>query len=96
MLSAHKKALILTHAGVDLPPCPDLHLKHLSESSHHGQLDVLREREYSAQRAQDVRQWNYEVSILYAGYMAARAAKSLRDAEAVRQMAMLRLANASP
>jgi hypothetical protein len=96
MLTAHKKALILTHAGIHVPPCPDSPVKHASESSHHAQLDILKKRKCSADHAQDVRRWNYDVSILYAEYTAARAAKTLRDAEAVRQMAMLRLANARP
>ena len=93
MLTTHKKAMILTRAGIDVPPCPTPLLCHGLENSHHSQLDVLKERECAAEHARLMSRWNHEVTILYAGYTACRAAKTLRDAEAARQLIMLRIAN---
>ena len=96
MLTAQKMAFILAHAGIEVPPCPIFRFDDTVKPTHRNQRDLLLKRECAAEFAQKVRQWNYEVASLYAAYMAARAAKTLRDAEAARQMTLLRLANARP
>lgn len=94
MLTAQEMAFILAHAGVQVPPCPVFKLDRTVNPTHRNQHDHMLKSEYAVEIAQTVREWNYEVASLYATYMAARAAKTLRDAESARQMTLLRLANA--
>jgi hypothetical protein len=94
MLTAQEMAFILAHAGIQVPPCPIFKLDGTINPTHRNQLDHLLKSECALELVQAVREWNYEVASLYAAYMAARAAKTLRDAESARQMTLLRLANA--
>ena len=85
MLTARKKAFILAKVGIDVPVFPSHHSLLTARLSQHDPLNILRVRESDAEQTRAVTRWNLEIGILYATYAAARAAKSLRDAEEVRQ-----------
>jgi hypothetical protein len=74
MLTTVQKANILGKAGFDVPACP------VDAAA----ADPLCGQDTALQR------WIKAVEILYATYAAARAAKSLREAEEARQLDMLR------
>lgn len=83
MLSTAHKANILRKAGYDVPAYPST-------------ADELSIQIYSTAPAlrgnsiyQTTQSWCKAVDALYATYAAARAAQSLRDAEAAQQMAMM-------
>jgi hypothetical protein len=60
--------------------------------------DILRKNGIAvpAMPADDLRGWNADVDVLFVTYAAARAAKSLRDAEELRQLELLRRISALP
>jgi hypothetical protein len=74
MLTTVQKAKILGQAGFEVPARP---AEAVPPDSAPGQDTPLQ-------------RWIKAVEILYSGYAAARAAKSLRDAEEARQLDMLR------
>lgn len=88
MLTIVQKAAILGKAGIEVPARPE---DDLSTQAVTG--SPLR-AEGVSQQAHD---WGRAIEALYVSYAAARAAKSLRDAEEARQNAMLRrMASGSP
>jgi hypothetical protein len=93
MLSTQHKARILTRAGVTVPPCPVVpqHGQRHAEPGANG----ARQQRATADGAAPDAAWRREIEILYAQFAAARAAKSLRDAEEARQLGRLRRANDS-
>lgn len=84
MLSTHHKANILRKAGYDVPACP---------IEHH--VGVLGTASLPADTVHQTPQaWGKAIETMYVSYAAARAAKSLRDAEEARMLAMLQLRSA--
>jgi hypothetical protein len=86
MLTILQKAVILGKAGFDVPVRPD------GDLSIHVVTGSPVKAQGVSQKAHD---WAKAVETLYVGYVAARAAKSLRDAEALRQTAMLQRLSSS-
>ena len=86
MLTILQKAVILGKAGVDVPahPVDDLSTPMATGSPV--------KAEGVSQKAHE---WARAVETLYVTYVAARAAKSLRDAEEARQSVMLRQLSAA-
>jgi len=80
MLTILQKANILSKVGFDVPPRPD------DDLSTHAVTGFPVKPEGISQKAHD---WAKAIETLYVAYAAARAAKSLRDAEDVRQTVML-------
>lgn len=80
MLTILQKANILSKVGFDVPPRPD------DDLSTHAVSGLAVKPEGISQKAHD---WAKAIETLYVAYVAARAAKSLRDAEAARQALML-------
>jgi len=81
MLTILQKAQILGKAGFEVPARPD------SEFSPLAAADSPVKTGGVSQKAHD---WGKAIETLYVSYVAARAAKSLRDSETLRQTAMLR------
>ena len=73
MLTIFQKATILSKAGFEVPACP---AEDVSATS-------------TGAVSQKMHDWAKAIETLYVSYVAARAAKSLRDSEEVRQNAML-------
>ena len=84
MLTTTQKADILQKTGIAVPaapaPCP---LPDVQESA-------------AAAEPSAMARWTAAVEALFVSYVAARAAKSLRDAEERRQLAMLREMSTAP
>jgi len=102
MLTTLQKATILRKAGIEIPASPvrkpPIHDRHGAGPAHpaRSQHDVGAEEEHPSEAAPEnpmpvaMHRWAREIDNLFVTYAAARAAKSLRDAEAARQMVMLR------
>lgn len=111
MLSTVQKATILAKAGFDVPPRPDAHAAPAGAGTdaRTGAADAMPAAMAAAAASGSatsaaaattdgdtpMQTWVRAVEILYATYAAARAAKSLRDAEEARQAEMLRRMSAS-
>ncbi|QNK69420.1 hypothetical protein [Variovorax sp. PAMC26660] len=80
MLTILQKASILSKVGFDVPARPD------DDLSTNAVTGSSVKPEGISQKAHD---WAKAIETLYVAYVATRAAKSLRDAEEVRQTAML-------
>ncbi|MDH6169366.1 hypothetical protein M2282_004530 [Variovorax boronicumulans] len=80
MLTILQKANILSKVGFDVPARPD------DDLSTNAVTGSAAKPEGISQKAHD---WAKAIETLYVAYVAARAAKSLRDSEEVRQNAML-------
>lgn len=74
MLTIFQKATILSKAGFEVPACP-------AEDDSAASAGAV---------SQKMHDWAKAIETLYVSYVAARAAKSLRDAEESRQTDMLR------
>ena len=74
MLTILQKATILSKAGFEVPACPN--------------EDTLTSAASAV--SQKMQEWGKAIETMYVAYVAARAAKSLRDAEESRQTDMLR------
>jgi len=74
MLTIFQKATILSKAGFEVPACPAVDTSTSPTS-------VV---------SQKMQEWGKAIETMYVAYVAARAAKSLRDAEESRQTDMLR------
>lgn len=85
MLTHQKKAAILTRTGTAVPPFP---ARPTPAQDGGG-------REPDGQ-AHAIAAWNRNVDILFVNYAAARAAKSLREAQQALQLDRLRKANSRP
>jgi hypothetical protein len=95
MLSISQKAVILSKAGVTVAPFPARRLP-VQERFLRNEAPVPREEvEADEEQERAAQAWEQEVNQLYVGYVAARAAKSLREAEEAEALARLRKANAS-
>jgi hypothetical protein len=68
MLTPDQKEVILRRAGVAVPSFP-------------GHRPDAHARDSEAQHMTDVQRWTEAIDVLYLQYAAARAAKSLRDAD---------------
>ncbi len=79
MLTPLQKANVLGKAGVKIPACPDRRAAELATDLRAGA---------GAETA--MMNWIRAIEVLFATYAAARAAKSLREAEEARSMVMLR------
>lgn len=84
MLSTNHKANILRKAGYDVPACP---------------MEPGAPGAYAASLPADTvhqtpQAWGKAIETMYVSYAAARAAKSLRDAEEAQMLAMLQLRSA--
>ena len=77
MLTVAQKANILRKAGIPVPPGPD-------EEPHESGASPTAEPALTAEA------WATTVNVVFVTYAAARAAKSLRDAEEARQLQALR------
>jgi hypothetical protein len=91
MLTPEQKETILRKAGVAVPAIPSRNL-----ASQQQQADGERIPKQNAQldgRHDPFEQWARAIDALFAEYTAARAAKSLRDAEEIRRLAALRQAS---
>jgi len=95
MISTSQKATILAKAGIPVPAFPERALpveeRYLMPGARVPQAQI------DADIAQSVavERWNREVNNLFAGYVAARAARSLREAEDADRLIRLRRANAA-
>ena len=94
MLTTHKKALILANAGIDVPAYPSNGLPNLQPSASCATPIFSAQQEAQKEMAIALTQWSKAIELRYVDYAAARAARSLREAEEVRQLDMLRRANA--
>ena len=74
MLTILQKATILSKAGFEVPACPN-------EDTPTSTASAV---------SQKMQEWGKAIETMYVTYVAARAAKSLRDAEESRQTDMLR------
>ena len=79
MLSTVHKANILRKAGYDVPSCPGDGLPQQA-----GQIQMQ-----AGSPAPDMADWGRVIDAIYADYVTARAARSLRDAEEAHQAAVL-------
>lgn len=92
MLAADQKAVILRRSGIAVPPLPvetaanESGVEAIGGPAQAPGTPVIRE----AAQEGALRQWTAQVNALFVSYVAARAAKSLRDAEEARQMSELR------
>jgi len=88
MLAITQKANILRRSGIAVPPAPvDAAANDGGPNEKSAALPTA-----TAETAREAawRTWTAQVNTLFVSYVAARAAKSLRDAEAVRQLDELR------
>ncbi|WP_198086013.1 hypothetical protein [Variovorax sp. E3] len=81
MLSIQHMANILRKAGYDVPACPIAH-----DAAVPYPASLPADTVHQTPQA-----WGKAIETLYVSYAAARAAKSLRDAEEARMLAMLQL-----
>lgn len=93
MLSYSQKANILAKSGCDLPRYPSRRLPIQERHLLRGARAPKEERDADEEQEAAVDRWNQEVETLYVAYVAARAARSLRESEARRQLDDLRQAN---
>ncbi|MGO4392749.1 hypothetical protein AB4Z46_15480 [Variovorax sp. M-6] len=93
MLTTDQKEAILRRAGIAVPDFPPGHANTQKRNSDQPNTSMSPEqRGAQAARRVAIEQWAATIDALYVEYVAARAAKSLRDAEEVRQLSMLRQA----
>lgn len=93
MLTAAKKAFILAQAGIDVPRCPDIDGPANVHQNHDVPSPFPASNEFDVEPTPARIRWNQEIEILFVTYTAARAAKSLREAEEARQIDILRRAS---
>ena len=93
MLTTGQKANILAKAGDAVPAFPARRLPIQERHLLKGVDACPEELEADAQQAQAVARWSRQIEDMYVVHVAARAARSLREAQAAMQMAGLRQAN---
>jgi hypothetical protein len=95
MLTTDQKEVILRRAGVVIPNFP---IPRLSDRQPQG--DAMPKTQTlphtGAKRGTAAEQWAHAINVLFVEYSAARAAKSLRDAEEARLLDALRQAPRNP
>lgn len=90
MLTTDQKETILRRAGVAVPASP---ARRPSDQEHQsGAEPILKDTLQADGRQQTAQQWARTIDTLFVEYSAARAARSLRDAEEARQLGALRRA----
>ena len=91
MLTTDQKETILRRAGVAVPASP---ARHSSDQQHQSDAEPsLKENMQVDGRRIAAEQWARTIDTLFVEYSAARAARSLRDAEEARQLGALRRAS---
>lgn len=91
MLTTDQKATILRRAGVAVPAFP---ARRPSDQQHQaGAESTLKSNLQAEGRRMAAEQWARTIDTLFVEYSAARAARSLRDAEEARQLGALRRAS---
>ncbi|SCK09287.1 hypothetical protein VAR608DRAFT_0328 [Variovorax sp. HW608] len=96
VLSARHKAQILARVGVTVPPspAPSPHAEPLmAQQGQARSNDSGRPLQTVNQGSAAEAAWRHQVDILYAEYVAERAAKGLRESEEAERLARLRRAN---
>lgn len=96
MLTVVKKALILAQAGIEVPQCLDFDASTPWRHSSGKPSFASELTKSDTERAIATTRWNQKIEELFVIYTADRAAKSLREAEQLRQIDMLRRANIRP
>ena len=96
MLTTSQKALILAKAGIEVPAFPARRLPVQERHLLKGHRAPREELDADAEQERAVEKWSQHIETLYVAHTAARAAKSLREAEEARQLVMLQRANAGP
>ena len=88
MLTTAQKETILRRAGVAVPAFPS---RNTSEQQPQADAEpILKENMQADGRQNTAEHWVRTIDALFVEYSAARAARSLRDAEAIRQLSRLR------
>ena len=95
MITTSQKATILAKAGIAVPAFPARRLPIQDRFLEAGARIPQEQIDADIAQRVAVEHWNREISNLFAGYVAARAARSLREAEDADRLARLRLANAT-
>lgn len=91
MLTTDQKETILRRAGVAVPASP---ASRPSDPQHQAGAEPSLKRNMQAEgRRTAAEQWARTIDTLFVEYSAARAARSLRDAEEARQLGALRRAS---
>lgn len=94
MITTSQKATILAKAGIDAPPFPQRSLPIEERFLMPGARVPQAQIDADVALSVAVECWNREVNNLFATYVAARAARSLREAEDADRLVRLRYANA--
>jgi hypothetical protein len=92
MLTPEQKETILRKAGVAVPAFPSRDLANQQHQQGHTER-TLKQNAQVDERQDPFEQWARAIDALFAEDTAARAAKSLRDAEEIRLLAALRQAS---
>jgi len=90
MLAAAQKAAILRRSGIAVPAAP---VEAVALDGAEAQAQAAGRADEGAQEAareSALGEWTAKINALFVAYVAARAAKSLREAEAARQLDELR------
>jgi hypothetical protein len=89
MLTPEQKETILRKAGVAVPAFPSRNVAGQQQQQADGER-ILKQDAQVDGRHDPFEQWVRTIDALFVEYTAARAAKSLRDAEEIRRLAALR------
>lgn len=91
MLTTDQKETILRRAGVAVPAFPS---RYSGNQQHQSDTEPILKSNMQAERRQTAaEQWARTIDTLFVEYSAARAARSVRDAEEARQLGALRHAS---
>jgi hypothetical protein len=96
MLTTRQKAAILAKAGLPVPAFPACGLPTSERHRCRGVEALQEELDAETQQATAVMQWGQQIEDMYVVHVAARAARSLREAQDALQLDRLRQANAHP
>jgi hypothetical protein len=96
MLSIAQKAAILRKTGVAIPAAPSDAAGGLPIETVSATFTPSSDATSAPMQIKATREWIAAVDALFVNYVAARAAKSLREAEEARQLGMLRRMSARP
>lgn len=94
MLTTDQKETILRKAGVTVPAFPTHPLRAKEHDQLEGARDPTKDLAEGAAKRAAAAEWAKAIDTLYVEYSAARAAKSLRDAEEAQRLGELRQASA--
>ncbi|MDB5826042.1 MAG: hypothetical protein JWQ73_262 [Variovorax sp.] len=96
MLTTGQKATILAKAGDAVPAFPARSLPIQERHLFRGAEAPQEELDADAQQARAAERWCQQIEDMYVVHVAARAARSLREAQDALQLDRLRQANAHP